>query len=95
MSYTKKVSELPNSALYSSKEIQAARLIDDMKQIRHLNAQILEKMKNLLYRKKLDHYDYGHVINLLNVNDLKAKQIEEDLDELLDTRSLSTFDIKI
>lgn len=95
MSYTKKVSELPSSTLYSNKELQAARLINDMKQIRHYNALIIEKMKNLFYRDKLDNYDYSHVINLLNVTDLKAKQIEEDLDELLDTRSLSTFDMKI
>lgn len=86
---------MPSNSLYSSKEIQAARLIDDMKQIRNLNAQIIEKMKNLFYRKKLDNYDFSHVISLLNVNDLKAKQISEDLDELLDNRTLSTFDMKV
>ena len=81
--------------LYSEKEILAGRLMDDTKAIQNYNARILDKFKNLYARRTLTIYDYNYVVNLLTVMDLKAEEMKEKVDDLIDSRQFASIDIKI
>jgi hypothetical protein len=77
--------------------LMAGRLLDDTTAVRSYNAQILQKIKNLYAKKKIDHYEYSHFINVLSCNELKIEDMMEKINHIIDgtEHRSSAIDMKI
>lgn len=75
----------------------AGRLLDDIKGVTSYNAQILRKIRSLYARRKIDHYEYSHLINVLSCNELTLEDMTEKVNHIIDgtEHRSSSIDIKI
>ena len=68
----------------SPKVMLAGRLYDDTNAVRSYNAQILKKIQALYAKKKIDHYEYSHFVNILTCMNLKAEDMKKKLNHMID-----------
>ncbi|WP_445506603.1 hypothetical protein [Niallia sp. 03190] len=83
--------------LYSNKDILAGRLIDDTTSLRCYNGQILQKVQALYAKRKINHYEYSHFVNVITCMDLKLDDVKNKLNSLIDNQIMNnnSFDFKI
>ncbi|WP_445486490.1 hypothetical protein [Niallia sp. 03133] len=83
--------------MYSKQDMMIGTLIDDTTAVRSYNQQVLNKIKNLYLKRKIDQYEYSHFVNILTCADLKFDQIKGKLNDFIDKKEtrLSSIDIKI
>lgn len=81
----------------SPTKLMAARLIDDTTAVKSYNAKILQNMQTLFAKRKIDRYEYGHLVNILTCNELKIEKMIEKINHIIDgtEQRSSSIDIKI
>jgi len=81
----------------SSTDLIAARLMDDTTAVKSYNAQILKKIQALFAKRKIDRYEYVHLVNILTCNELKIENMVERINHIIDGTELrsSGIDMKI
>jgi len=78
-------------------ELLAGRLMDDTTAVKSYNAQILRKIQNLFAKRKIDRYEYVHLVNILTCNELKIENMVERINHIIDgtEHRSSAIDMKI
>ena len=81
---------------YNSSALLAGRLIDDTRSLNSYNDQILRKLKSLYLKRKIDVYEYSHLVNILTCVSLKLDDVKGKLNALIDVEvRSSSIDIRI
>ena len=73
-----------NKLKYSSSALIAGKLIDDTRALSSYNDKVLQKVKSFYMKRKIDEYEYGHLVNILTCLSLEINNMREKLNTLID-----------
>jgi len=77
-----------------SDDMTAGKLVDSALSVRSYNEQVLRKVKNLYLKRKINHYEYSHLVTILTCMNLTIDDMKTKLNTFIDQKDIS-IDIRI
>ncbi|PAD85449.1 hypothetical protein CHH55_23585 [Niallia circulans] len=81
---------------YNKTALIAGKLVDDTNGINSYNDKVIQKVRSLYLKRKIDEYEYGHLINILSCVSLKGDEMKGKLNNIIDREVCTpSIDVKV
>jgi hypothetical protein len=81
---------------YNKTAFIAGKLVDDANGINSYNDKVIQKVRSLYLKRKIDEYEYGHLINILSCVGLKVDEMKGKLNNIIDREVCTpSIDVKV